>query len=143
MHFTKMQGTGNDYIYVNGFEESVRDAPELARRISDRHFGVGSDGLVLIQPPQTASADFRMEMYNADGSRGRMCGNAIRCVAKYVLDHGLLRNPEAGKDGASQVRVETDAGLKLIRVWSGSDGKATEAEVNMGPPILNRALIPM
>ena len=103
MRFTKMQGAGNDYVYVSGFEEKVQNAPELARRIADRHFGVGGDGLILIQPPQGVGADCRMEMYNADGSRAQMCGNGIRCVAKYAHDHGIAPR--------SEIRIETDAGV--------------------------------
>ncbi len=87
MKFAKMQGTGNDYIYVNCFEETVFDPPAAAKILSDRHFGVGSDGLVLIEPSDRA--DFKMDIYNSDGSRARMCGNAARCVAKYVCDNGL------------------------------------------------------
>ncbi len=87
MKFAKMQGTGNDYIYVNCFEETVFDPPAAAKFLSDRHFGVGSDGLVLIEPSDRA--DFKMDIYNSDGSRARMCGNAARCVAKYVCDNGL------------------------------------------------------
>ena len=92
MKITKMQGLGNDYIYVNCFEETVKDPVSLARRISDRHFGVGSDGLVLIMPCE--EADFRMRMFNADGSESEMCGNATRCIAKYVHDRGLTDKTE-------------------------------------------------
>src|SRR3954454_7097390 len=92
MKFTKMHGIGNDYIYVNGFEQTVSNAPEVARKVSDRHFGIGSDGLILIVPSE--KADVRMRMYNADGSEGEMCGNGVRCVAKYAYDHGLAKkNP--------------------------------------------------
>ena len=87
MKFTKMHGLGNDYVYVNCFEEKIDNPPAVARFVSDRHFGIGSDGLIMINPSKTA--DFEMEMYNADGSRGEMCGNGIRCVAKYVYDYGL------------------------------------------------------
>ena len=87
MKFTKMQGLGNDYVYVNCFEEKIENPPAVARYVSDRHFGIGSDGLIMINPSEVA--DFEMEMYNADGSRGEMCGNGIRCVAKYVYDYGL------------------------------------------------------
>ena len=86
MKFTKMQGLGNDYVYVNCFEEKIENPPAVARYVSDRHFGIGSDGLIMINPSEVA--DFEMEMYNADGSRGEMCGNGIRCVAKYVYDYG-------------------------------------------------------
>ena len=102
MRFTKMQGLGNDYVYVNGMEEYVESPEELARRVSDRHFGIGADGLILIQDSQ--KADVRMEMYNADGSCGMMCGNGIRCVAKYVYDHGIV----TGK----YMTIETRSGIK-------------------------------
>ena len=108
VRFTKMQGIGNDYVYINGFEDRVENPGELARRISDRHFGVGSDGLVLILPSGTA--DVRMRMFNADGTEAEMCGNAIRCVGKYVHDHGIL-----SKD---VIRVETRAGEKVVRLLS-------------------------
>ena len=87
MKFTKMQGAGNDYVYVNCFQEEVRNPEKVSKFVSDRHFGIGADGLILIRPSQRA--DFEMAMYNADGSQGEMCGNAIRCVAKYVYDHGM------------------------------------------------------
>ena len=106
LRFTKMQGIGNDYVYVNGFEERVENPNDLARQISDRHFGVGSDGLVLILPSGTS--DVRMRMFNSDGSEAEMCGNAIRCVGKYVHDHGIL-----SKD---VIRVETRAGEKIVRL---------------------------
>jgi diaminopimelate epimerase len=135
MKFTKMQGAGNDYVYVNGFEEKVENAPELARRMADRHFGVGGDGLIIVRPPQGHGSDCRMEMYNADGSRAQMCGNGVRCVAKYAHDHGMAPRDE--------IRIDTDAGVKLVKVRTGRDGKVTEAEVDMGSPILPRARIPM
>ena len=106
LRFTKMQGIGNDYVYVNGFEERVDTPGELANRISDRHFGVGSDGLVLILP--SGVADLRMRMFNADGSEAEMCGNATRCVGKYARDHGIVI-----KD---VIRLETAAGIKIIRL---------------------------
>ena len=106
LRFTKMQGIGNDYVYVNGFEERVENPNDLARQISDRHFGVGSDGLVLILPSGTS--DVRMRMFNSDGSEAEMCGNAIRCVGKYVHDHGII-----AKD---VIRVETRAGEKIVRL---------------------------
>ena len=92
MKFTKMQGIGNDYVYVNCFEEKIENPSELAVKISDRHYGVGADGLIMINPSE--KADFEMEMYNADGSRGEMCGNGIRCVGKYVYDHGMTDKTE-------------------------------------------------
>ena len=125
MRFTKMEGLGNDYIYVNAFEEPVGedDAPAIARAISDRHFGVGSDGLVLIAP--SAVADFRMFMYNADGSRGAMCGNASRCIAKYVFEHGMTDKRE--------VALETDAGIRRLFLTV-EGGKVTLVRVDMGQP---------
>jgi diaminopimelate epimerase len=123
LRFTKMQGLGNDYVYVNCFEESVETPELMARRLSDRHFGVGADGLILIRPSNVA--DCRMEMYNADGSRGAMCGNGIRCVAKYVYEAGLVNR--------ERMVVETDSGLKSVycRV---QDGKVRLVEVDMGIP---------
>lgn len=104
MKFTKMQGIGNDYVYVNCFEEKVEDPAALAKFVSDRHFGIGSDGLILIKPSK--NADFTMDMYNADGSQGEMCGNGIRCVAKYVYDKGLTDQ--------QQISIETLAGIKYL-----------------------------
>ena len=106
MKFTKMHGIGNDYIYVNCLEETVESPSELARKVSDRHFGIGSDGLILICPSDRA--DFRMDMYNADGSRGEMCGNGIRCVGKYVYDCGLTDREE--------ITVETLAGIRYLKL---------------------------
>ena len=104
MEFTKMQGLGNDYVYVNCFKEKVENPSEMAVKVSDRHFGIGSDGLILIKPSDVA--DFEMEMYNADGSRGEMCGNGIRCVAKYVYDYGLTDK--------TSISVETLGGIKYL-----------------------------
>lgn len=135
MRFTKMQGLGNDYVYVDAAKETVRDPAEVARRVSDRRFGIGSDGLILIHPPSSPSvADFRMEMYNADGSRGEMCGNGLRCIAKYVYDHGIARR--------TSLRAETDAGVKQVEVIV-EGGKAVGATIDLGPPRLDRAEIPM
>lgn len=131
MRFTKMQGLGNDYVYVNLFEETVRDAPALARRISDRHFGVGSDGLVLIGPSERA--DFRMQMYNADGSRGAMCGNASRCIGKYVYERGLTDR--------TQIALETDSGVRPMRLCVES-GRVTSVTVDMGEPSFDCARVP-
>ena len=116
MKFTKMQGCGNDYVYVNGFTEKISQArkPELARRISDRHFGVGADGLIFINP--TKEADFEMEMYNADGSRAEMCGNGIRCVGKYVYDKGLTDKEQIAVISAGRIKY-----LKLF-VEGGESG---------------------
>ncbi len=133
MHFTKMQGIGNDYIYVNCFDESVENAPALARRLSDRHFGVGSDGLILIAPSE--KADFQMIMYNADGSRAQMCGNGIRCVGKYVHDRGLTDQ--------TTVTVETLAGVLTLELHLGAGGCVETVTVDMGEPILEPARIPV
>lgn len=132
MKFTKMQGIGNDYVYVNGFEEKVENPEEVSRIVSDRHFGIGGDGLIIIQPSDVA--DCRMDMYNADGSRGKMCGNGVRCVAKYVYDHDIVK-----KDVIS---VETLSGIRRIEVFPGANGKVDRARVNMGAPILKPELIP-
>lgn len=132
MKFTKLHGLGNCYIYVNCFEERVNDAPSLARAVSDRNTGVGSDGLILICPSRTADA--RMEMYNVDGSRGQMCGNGIRCLAKYVYDHGLSRN--------NPLRIETDAGIKTVSL-NIEDGKVASACVDMGEPRLRPEDLPV
>lgn len=132
MKFTKMQGIGNDYVYVNGFKEKLKNPSETAIKVSDRHFGIGSDGLILINPSKVA--DFEMEMYNADGSRGEMCGNGIRCVAKYVYDYGLTDK--------IQIAVETLAGIKYLDLTV-RDGKAVQIKVNMGNPILNPEQIPI
>ena len=132
MKFTKMQGIGNDYIYVDCFSVKVEDPSALAVRISDRHFGVGSDGLILIKPSD--QADFEMEMYNADGSRGKMCGNGIRCVGKYVYDNGLTDQ--------TRISIETLAGIKYLELFT-DGGKVTHVRVDMGEPILTPALIPV
>ncbi|HJA79629.1 diaminopimelate epimerase [uncultured Desulfovibrio sp.] len=129
--FTKMQGLGNDYVYINGFEEHVPDPSALAKRVSDRHFGIGSDGLVLILPSN--KADVRMRMFNPDGSEAEMCGNAIRCVGKFVFDNGLCT-----KD---TVQVETAAGIRIVRLLK-DGGEITGATVDMGAPVLNPADIP-
>ena len=132
MRFTKMHGAGNDYIYVNAFEESLPDdLPELARRVSDRHFGIGSDGLILIRPSDVADA--RMQMLNADGSESEMCGNGVRCVAKLVHDHGICRN--------ETLRIETGAGVLAIDLEV-VDGCVACATVDMGEPILDGPKIP-
>ncbi len=133
MRFTKMHGIGNDYVYVNALEERVDDPAGLARLVSDRHFGIGSDGLILILGD--AQADVRMRMFNADGSEGQMCGNGIRCVAKYAWDHGLARS--------NPMRVATAAGVKTIQLEIGPDGKVALASVDMGEPILGGRAIPV
>ena len=125
MKFTKMHGLGNDYVYVDCIHQSVDDLPGLARRVSDRHFGVGSDGLICICPSETA--DFRMRMFNADGSEGEMCGNGIRCLGKFVYDKGLTDKRE--------VTVETLAGEKTLYL-SVENGSVSEVTVDMGAPVV-------
>lgn len=131
MKFTKMHGIGNDYVYVNGFDERVDDPGALARAVSDRHFGIGSDGLIMILPSD--KADVRMRMFNVDGSEGEMCGNGIRCVAKYSFDHGLTKH--------NPMRVETGRGV-LTLAMKEVEGKVREVTVNMGEPILQSEKIP-
>ena len=133
MRFTKMHGAGNDYVYINCFEEPVpADIPSTAIAISDRHTGVGGDGLVLIGPSEVADA--RMRMFNADGSESEMCGNAIRCVAKYVSDRGIARKPE--------LKIETGRGVLTMQLFTGASGKVEQVTVNMGAPIWESARIP-
>ena len=136
MRFAKMQGTGNDYIYVNCLEEVVNEPDILARRLSYRHFGVGADGLVLIRP--SGRADFAMEMYNADGSRGEMCGNGIRCLGKYVYDRGLTDKRE--------LDIQTGSGTRHLRLFpgegDGAGGEIRMVEVNMGKPVLEADQVP-
>lgn len=132
MKFTKMQGLGNDYVYVNGFKEKIENPSELSIKVSDRHFGIGSDGLILINPSK--KADFEMAMYNADGSRSEMCGNGIRCVGKYVYDHGMTKK--------ENIAVETLAGIKYLDLTI-KDDKAVKIRVNMGTPELRPELIPV
>src|SRR5689334_14325780 len=132
MKFTKMHGIGNDYVYVNGFEEQIADPAEVAREVSDRHFGIGSDGLIMIVPSD--KADVRMRMYNADGSEAEMCGNGVRCVAKYAFDHGLTRN--------NPMKVETGRGVLTLDLKL-SGGKVELVTVNMGQPILEPKEIPV
>jgi len=130
--FTKMHGISNDYVYVNTFSTAVTDPPSLARRLSERRTGIGGDGLILICPSPTAHA--RMEMYNADGSRGAMCGNGIRCVGKYVYDHGLARD--------NPLKIDTDSGLKVLFLEL-EDSAVVRVTVDMGEPILDGRQIPL
>ena len=132
MKFTKMQGLGNDYVYVNCLEEQLENPSEMAKFVSDRHFGIGSDGLILIRPSD--AADFEMEMYNADGSRGEMCGNGIRCVAKYVYDYGLTDK--------TSISVETLGGIKYLELTV-EDGMVSLVRVDMGRPKLEAAEVPI
>ena len=130
--FTKMHGTGNDYVYVDLFQQKLENQAEVAKVVSDRHFGIGADGLICIAPSETA--DCRMIMYNADGSEGAMCGNGIRCVAKYVYDHGILRK--------NHMSVETKSGIKQLELTV-EDGKAVYVKVNMGEAVLKPSEIPV
>jgi len=134
MKFTKMHGCGNDYVYINGFTEHIplEKKPEIVQKISDRHFGIGSDGAIFINP--ALDADFEMEMYNADGSRSEMCGNGMRCVGKYVYDYGLTDQTEFSVVSAGKVKYLT---------LTVEDGKAAQIRVNMGSPILTPAEIPV
>ena len=132
MKFTKMQGIGNDYVYVNCFEETVKDPAAVARYVSDRHFGIGSDGLILIKPSDIA--DCEMDMYNLDGSQGAMCGNGIRCVAKYVYDYGIVKK--------ENISVSTKSGIKYLDLTV-RDGKVALVKVNMGSPVLTASQIPV
>lgn len=132
MKFTKMQGIGNDYIYVNCFEEKVDDPERVSQVVSDRHFGIGGDGLVLIMPSE--KADFRMRMFNADGSEGNMCGNATRCIGKFVYDNGLTDKTE--------ITLETKSGIKYLTLYP-ENGKVKTVLVNMGKAVLTPADIPM
>lgn len=130
--FTKMHGISNDYVYVNAFVTKIEDAPAVAQKVSDRHTGIGGDGLILICPSDTAHA--RMEMYNADGSRGAMCGNGIRCVGKFVFEHGLAK--------ANPLTIDTDSGQKTLFLEV-KDNKVTRVTVDMGEPILDGPQIPV
>ena len=146
MEFTKMHGLGNDYVYVNCFSENVEDPAELAVQVSDRHFGIGSDGLILICPSEIA--DVKMRMFNADGSEAQMCGNGIRCVAKYVYDHNLARSqtefsiPGLGTFPSS-LQVETQRGVLTLGLDIDENDKVSRVCVNMGQPILDSAEIPV
>src|SRR3954454_22139825 len=132
MRFTKMQGCGNDYVYIDLFREKLTgDVSKLAVKIADRHFGVGGDGLILIGPSERADA--RMRMFNADGSEGEMCGNGVRCVAKYIHDHGIARK--------GRVTVETGRGVLTLDLET-ERGKVRRVRVDMAPPILRGSEIP-
>lgn len=132
MKFTKMQGIGNDYVYVNCFEETVADPERVSKIISDRHFGIGADGLVLIMPSD--KADFRMRMFNADGSEGNMCGNATRCIGKFVYDNHLTDK--------TNITLETRSGIKKLTLYP-ENGKVKTVLVDMGKAVLKPAYIPM
>lgn len=132
--FTKMHGCGNDYVYINGFEEKIDEAkkPSVVQRLSDRHFGIGSDGVIFINPSEIA--DFEMEMWNADGTRAEMCGNGIRSVAKYVYDKKMTTKEE--------ITIESMGKIKYITIFP-KDGEAELIKVDMGEPILKSELIPV
>lgn len=134
MKFTKMHGCGNDYIYVNGFQEKIatEDKPQLVRYLSDRHFGIGGDGVIFINP--STEADFEMEMYNADGSRAEMCGNGIRCVAKYVFDYGLTEQTD--------ISIVSFGKTKYLTLTV-EQGKVSKVRVNMGAPELIAGEVPV
>ena len=133
MKFTKMHGAGNDYVYVDCFKETVDNPAETAIKVSNRNFGIGSDGLILIMP--TDKADVRMRMFNSDGSESEMCGNGIRCVAKYAYDHGIVAKTE--------IAAETGAGILTLQLFPNAENKVERVRVNMGPPRLSREEIPM
>jgi len=133
MKFTKMHGAGNDYVYVNCFEEQVSNPEQVAIKVSNRNFGIGSDGLILIMPSD--KADVRMRMFNSDGSESEMCGNGIRCVAKYAYDHGIVTKKE--------ITAETGAGILTLQLFPDTANKVEKVRVNMGKPRLKRAEIPM
>ena len=133
IEFTKMHGAGNDYVYIDCFKEKVDHPEAIAVKVSDRHKGIGSDGLVLILPSETC--DFRMRMFNPDGSEAQMCGNASRCVGKYVYDNGLTSK--------NRISLETKAGVKYLQLFTGADGKVEKVCVDMGEPILDALSIPV
>ena len=136
MRFIKMHGTGNDYVYVNGFEQTVDDVAARARALSDRHTGVGSDGLILLLPPQAGvEADVRMRMFNADGSEAEMCGNGIRCLCKLACDHGICQ--------ANPMRVQTGNGVLSLHYTTDAGAKVDRVTVDMGAPILNPTDVPI
>lgn len=132
LHFYKMQGIGNDYVYVNGFENEIEDFSALAKRVSDRHFGIGSDGLIVILPSR--AADVRMRMFNADGGEGKMCGNGIRCVGKLCYELGICKSVG--------MTVETLSGIKTLRLQV-EDGKVVSVMVDMGSPSLEVEKVPV
>ena len=133
MKFVKMHGAGNDYVYVDGFQESINDPASLAIEVSNRNFAIGSDGLILILP--STLADVRMRMFNSDGSEAEMCGNGVRCVAKYAYDHGLVRK--------ETLTVETGAGVLTLQLYPNASGRVDKVRVNMGRPRLTRGEVPL
>jgi diaminopimelate epimerase len=156
VNFVKMHGLGNDYVYVNAFEQQVADPAEVARKVSDRHRGIGSDGLILVAPSKVA--DVRMEMYNADGSRGKMCGNGIRCVAKFAVERALVNPGSPGlteklrdrnviaqflRGSTVYLTVETDAGIRELAAIRDKNGQVQQVCVDMGSPILAAGQVPV
>jgi diaminopimelate epimerase len=137
MRFVKMHGLGNDYVYIDGFEQSIDDPAEVARQVSDRHFGIGSDGLIILQAPSAGDgqAHLRMRMFNADGSEAEMCGNGIRCVCKMAHDHGICQ--------ARPMKIETGNGILTLDYQLDDQGKVSQVTVDMGPPILEPGRIPV
>jgi len=133
MKFTKMQGCGNDYVYIDCFKENPTDPEKLAIELSDRHFGIGGDGVIFIRPSD--KADCMMDMYNLDGSRGKMCGNGIRCVGKYAYDHGIVSSKE--------IKVETLSGIKTLKLFTDAADKVEKVRVSMGEAIFEPSLIPL
>ncbi len=133
--FVKMQGIGNDYIYINAIQKDFNDVAPFVQEISDRHFGVGSDGVIFVKQADQNPAHYRMEMYNADGSRAEMCGNGLRCVAKYLFDRGL--------ESEKTFPIQTDAGVLSVEIVALAGDKASDVRINMGEPRLRRSEIPM
>ncbi len=135
LNFTKMTGLGNDYIYVDCTDGTkLKNIPEMAKKLSDRHFGIGADGLILIDKPDNKQSDFKMRIFNSDGSEAEMCGNGIRCVAKYIHDHNLSTN--------DKIAIDTLAGIKKVKILENDEGVCNEAIVDMGEPIFQDRNIP-
>lgn len=134
LHFTKMTGLGNDYIYINCMDNNLKNIPELAKKLSDRHFGIGADGLILIDKPDNDKSDFKMRIFNSDGSEAEMCGNGIRCAAKFIHDNGLYED--------DKIAIQTLAGVKRVKLIEGTPGEYNEAIVDMGEPIFQDNNIP-
>ncbi|MDF3822075.1 diaminopimelate epimerase [Leptospira sp. 96542] len=133
INFTKMEGIGNDYVYIDATKNDLRLTTEQIQKLSDRNFGIGGDGVIFIR--KSTAGEFQMDMYNADGSSSEMCGNGVRCVGKYVFDHGLTKNPKP--------TIETGKGVLTLDLKSGSDGKVQMVSVDMGEPILKPTLVPV
>ena len=134
LNFTKMTGLGNDYIYINCMENNLKNIPELAKKLSDRHFGIGADGLILIDKTDNNKADFKMRIFNSDGSEAEMCGNGIRCAAKFIHDNEMC--------DSDKISIETLAGVKKVKLLEGISGMYNEAIVDMGEPVFQDKNIP-